>query len=267
MPMMYNEAKGKYEYVFFADRDPLFLNTLAKLLEKEEFEKGDIIIQEGDLGWNMYFVFSGKVAVLAGPEMIQVTTLVRGQHFGELALWGAAKRTATIQALEHTVCLVVKRRIFQAVLAKFPKEKEYFESVAHNRRREVHRRTFLENHKKASVVQITKAPRDRSSSISSEEAFRYPKRNPTRMLNGKALQGSLWTPRIHEGKKVLSSTFQKNDEGTTSTKLPPLFLRSVDSDRPSQLQPRSLSKEPKVFTLPSPRNDGTKSARIYRKLL
>eukprot|EP00931_Biecheleriopsis_adriatica_P046000 TRINITY_DN26383_c0_g1_i1.p1 TRINITY_DN26383_c0_g1~~TRINITY_DN26383_c0_g1_i1.p1 ORF type:complete len:357 (+),score=56.57 TRINITY_DN26383_c0_g1_i1:122-1192(+) len=133
MPRVLNPHTCRMDPAFFADRDPKFLNALAKHLEKEVFEKGDLIIKEGTKGHSMYFIYSGSVSVCVGPALLQVATLKRGSYFGEMALFGITKRSANISALEHTECLVVKRRIFSTVLASFPEEKKFFSNMATSR--------------------------------------------------------------------------------------------------------------------------------------
>jgi len=140
MPIVYNAQKGKHEFAFFADRDPRFLHKLARLLHNQKFEKGDTIIQEGDIGYNMYFVHSGKVEVLVGPDQTRVAIMERGSYFGEMALYGMRKRTATIRALEKTTCLVVKRRVFEFLLRRFPEERVFFENLSRKRKQAILRK-------------------------------------------------------------------------------------------------------------------------------
>mmetsp|Transcript_92843 Transcript_92843/g.165079 ORF Transcript_92843/g.165079 Transcript_92843/m.165079 type:complete len:319 (-) Transcript_92843:22-978(-) len=129
MPVVFNAQKGKHEYAFFADRDPRFLHKLAQLLHKQVVEKGETIIHEGEIGYNMYFLYSGKVEVVVGPQEQRVAVMERGSYFGEMALYGMRKRTATIRAIERSVCLVVKRRVFQFLLHRFPEERKFFENI------------------------------------------------------------------------------------------------------------------------------------------
>lgn len=134
MPCVFNPKKGQYEYAFFKDRDPRFLNKLAVLLHRATFEKGETIIEEGEIGYNMYFLYSGKVGVRIGADQVQVATMQRGSYFGEMALYGMRRRTASICALERTDCLVVKRRIFEFLLKSFPEERKYFDGIGKARK-------------------------------------------------------------------------------------------------------------------------------------
>eukprot|EP00930_Biecheleria_cincta_P098036 TRINITY_DN89722_c0_g1_i1.p1 TRINITY_DN89722_c0_g1~~TRINITY_DN89722_c0_g1_i1.p1 ORF type:complete len:351 (-),score=51.64 TRINITY_DN89722_c0_g1_i1:384-1436(-) len=133
MPKVYNTRTHRMEYAFFADRSPKFLNALARFLEKETFPADSVIITEGEVGFNMYFIYSGSVDVFVGSAMTKVATLRRGTCFGEMALFGASKRMATVKSAERTDLLVVKRRVFSALLRKFPEEKLYFSQMAQKR--------------------------------------------------------------------------------------------------------------------------------------
>jgi len=139
MPLVYNAQSQKMEYAFFPDRNPIFLHALAKYLEKETFQADDIIIAEGEHGFRMYLILCGKVEVSVGPKMKSVAFLHRGDHFGEMALFGNGKRAASVIACERTDCLVLKRRSMSAILQKFPEEKLHFARVAHQRRQELKR--------------------------------------------------------------------------------------------------------------------------------
>ncbi|CAE7540773.1 unnamed protein product [Symbiodinium pilosum] len=128
---------GKFEYAFFTDRNPKFVETLGKFLEKETFEKDDFIIREGDKGYSMYFFCSGSAIMCTGADFHEVQILTRGDQCGELALLGITHRSCSVVARERTECLVLKKRFFQAVVERFPEEKEYFAQVAAVRKQEL----------------------------------------------------------------------------------------------------------------------------------
>lgn len=158
MPKVFNPKTHRMEYAFFADRSPKFLNALARFLEKETFSTGSRIIVEGEVGFSMYFIYSGSVDVLVNQETTKVATLRRGACFGEMALFGCARRSATVVAAERTDLLVVKRRVFSALLRKFPDEKLYFAQIAKQRMAELEAKK-----RKSFAVDDTELPPDSSS--------------------------------------------------------------------------------------------------------
>ena len=69
-----------------------------------EYKKGDIILQEGDLGGEMFIIKSGSVDVIKRDDKkeIVLATLERGDFFGEMAILENVPRTARVIARETT---------------------------------------------------------------------------------------------------------------------------------------------------------------------
>jgi CRP/FNR family transcriptional regulator, cyclic AMP receptor protein len=106
----------------FAGLDVASLHTLQELSFRRTFEPGETIVEEGRTGNGAYVVLSGKVEVIRGlPERPQVVaTMGPGEPFGELALLGDWKRTASVQAVERTTCVGIDRWVFLAYLRREP---------------------------------------------------------------------------------------------------------------------------------------------------
>lgn len=131
------EKRSKLEYAFFSGTSPKFVDAITKMLEKQSFEKQDYLFKEGDVGFNMYFISSGSVILCSTSDVQEVQVLSRGSHCGDLALLGSSKRLSNAIAREHTECLVLRNRHFQAILERFPEEKEYFGQVALERKKQM----------------------------------------------------------------------------------------------------------------------------------
>jgi len=119
----------------FAHRNPDFLQNLIVFLNAEEFETGDVIIKEGEMGYKMYLVGRGRLEVLTGHEerQRQVDILQSGDLFGEMTLFGMPTRTATIRALGPVCLYACDQQRFNVLLQKFPQERRYFSRVAQQR--------------------------------------------------------------------------------------------------------------------------------------
>jgi len=78
--------------------------------ERETFAEGDKVFREGEFAMSAYIVESGRVDVFkeAFGGAVRVCSLGPGELFGEMALIGDSKRTATVVATEETTLLVVK---------------------------------------------------------------------------------------------------------------------------------------------------------------
>ena len=79
------------------------LVDLATIAESVEYEAGEVIMNQGDLGTSMYIVVDGRVRIFDGDEEL-------GDHgdravFGELAALDPEPRAASVQAIEDCTLL------------------------------------------------------------------------------------------------------------------------------------------------------------------
>lgn len=75
---------------------------------------GDTIIHQGDAGSSMYVIQEGEVEVIRSCQgyTVQLAVLGEGDIFGELSLFGDAKRSATVRALGNARVVTVDKNIF-----------------------------------------------------------------------------------------------------------------------------------------------------------
>lgn len=101
--------------------DPL-VRELAQRGQSRAYPKGELIIREGDAGDALFVILSGKVQVYVsdtqGRAMI-VADYAAGDYVGEMALDGKA-RSASVQAVEATVCSVVARDALRSAIHADP---------------------------------------------------------------------------------------------------------------------------------------------------
>lgn len=99
---------------------------LRVLAEKSEFirvAKDAKIIEEGDMGDDLYIIITGEVNVTkSNPpyDHRQIAVLRRNDFFGEIALLRNVKRTARITAKTPCELLVVRGRDFVKSYQNFP---------------------------------------------------------------------------------------------------------------------------------------------------
>jgi CRP/FNR family transcriptional regulator, cyclic AMP receptor protein len=108
----------------FSDLDDDSLDAVAGFAFEKTFRPGEVIVEEGHTGNGVYVVVDGRVEVLksAGTQREEaLATLGAGEPFGELALLGEWKRTATVRAIDETHCLGIDRWLFLAHLERDPK--------------------------------------------------------------------------------------------------------------------------------------------------
>lgn len=91
---------------------------LAKLLQQREYNKGEDLMTQGDVGDEFFIIFAGTCDVVVttdGKEEI-VAELGKGDYCGEQALLSATKRNATIRANCMVDTLVLSREGFESIL-------------------------------------------------------------------------------------------------------------------------------------------------------
>jgi CRP-like cAMP-binding protein len=125
----------------FSGCSDAFITTVTDFFQVKTFVAGERIMNEGDDGDQMYFVHHGKVDVLVGPKHQKVAVLEAGCVVGEMALLGAPKCTATIQAAEFCDCRVLDKHTFHLLLKKFPGERAFFHQMAKDRMEQVEQLT------------------------------------------------------------------------------------------------------------------------------
>jgi CRP/FNR family cyclic AMP-dependent transcriptional regulator len=96
---------------------------LANCTGTTQYQAGDVIITQGEEGTHLSIIVSGRVEVRrerAGREPIVLDELTPGQFFGEMALLDDRPRTATVVALEDTLCLTLYKWHFRVELESHP---------------------------------------------------------------------------------------------------------------------------------------------------
>ncbi|MCL1998870.1 MAG: methyl-accepting chemotaxis protein [Turicibacter sp.] len=107
---------------------PLSRRDIDKFKEitgtEENFSRGDIIIQEGDvIAESMYFLLDGNVEVFLNYQEkgeLMLATLQPGDIFGEMSLFLNEPRSATIVARDNVLVLNIKKRDMYDIMQKFP---------------------------------------------------------------------------------------------------------------------------------------------------
>ncbi|XP_020610666.1 potassium/sodium hyperpolarization-activated cyclic nucleotide-gated channel 2-like [Orbicella faveolata] len=116
---------------FFYDADPDFVSAIITKLEFEVYLEGDVIIREGELGTEMYFLKSGIVSVSC--DGVTTDDLTDGSYFGEICLLTNARRTASITAKTLCDIFILHAEDFREVVDEYPEMRQVMESVASQR--------------------------------------------------------------------------------------------------------------------------------------
>jgi putative ABC transport system ATP-binding protein len=102
----------------FANQSPAVLSEMAEKMVREQHRAGGVVIRQGDEGDRFYVIGRGACDVVRedGGQSRLLTTLRRGDFFGEVALLTGRPRNATVVAHEDTVLYWLGQADFKAVL-------------------------------------------------------------------------------------------------------------------------------------------------------
>lgn len=91
-----------------------FLVRLASIMDELSFPSSHTIFTEGQEGRALYIVVSGRVSVhLKGQELAQLDT---GTCFGEMSLFDAEPRSASVTTLDPCDCLMLtQQQLYEAI--------------------------------------------------------------------------------------------------------------------------------------------------------
>ncbi|MBZ0235055.1 MAG: cyclic nucleotide-binding domain-containing protein, partial [Deltaproteobacteria bacterium] len=108
----------------FAELAPDHLEDLAAVVVEKHFQPGADLCREGDAGDAVFLLVKGKVKVFTGgagdrPERV-LSELGPGACIGEMAVFDAAPRSATVRAVERTRALTLPGADFKGLLSERP---------------------------------------------------------------------------------------------------------------------------------------------------
>ncbi len=88
----------------FSPFDNTELQRLLNMSKIRKYKKGEMIVQEGVFEAWLYFIMSGRVRIAKGQRELLVLGS-KGDVFGEMAFIDGSARSASVHALEETVCM------------------------------------------------------------------------------------------------------------------------------------------------------------------
>jgi CRP-like cAMP-binding protein len=112
-------------FSFFRNIDSNSLKDVLRFFKLKQFNKDAIIIRKGDPGGNFFIIVSGKVEIL-NDVGITISSLEKGEVFGEMSLICDEEVGATVQASEKSEILYINQKFFKKILRKYPSFQLYF---------------------------------------------------------------------------------------------------------------------------------------------
>ena len=95
------------------------LGGIADRTVEVDYGAGGVIVREGEIGTGFFVVVSGAVRVVRDGET--VSTLGRGEFFGELSVLDHRPRNAQVVAAEPTACLALASWDLETVITEQPR--------------------------------------------------------------------------------------------------------------------------------------------------
>lgn len=112
-------------FPFFKNIEDKHLETVISYFKLLKFNTGDIVLKKGDPGGRFFIIVSGSVNVLNNAGIV-ISTLDKGEVFGEMSLICHDSVNATIQVKEQSTILYIDQPNFQKILDVYPAIQLYF---------------------------------------------------------------------------------------------------------------------------------------------
>lgn len=123
-------ASSTIDRVIFLKQGSLFssmrsgdLRALAAVAEELVFEPGQWVVRENELGDSLYLIREGSMVVIksvAGGKEVTLTSLSSGDCFGDMSIFDAEVRSASVKADQHCRLLRIGRDDMFDVLSEHP---------------------------------------------------------------------------------------------------------------------------------------------------
>jgi CRP-like cAMP-binding protein len=121
----------------FTPRDITQLDAdRPRKLDVRHYEPGEIIVQKGTIGRELFMIRSGDVEVVGDKNGVKEGVIARmgkQEVFGERALLEDTPRTATVRAETAVDVLVMSRDDFRSLVAQFSVLDEHFADMLRTR--------------------------------------------------------------------------------------------------------------------------------------
>jgi hypothetical protein len=108
-----------------------------RLFRVEDYDVGDIIVREGDVGQCAFFIRSGEVEIVRGLDEEVVARRAPGEYFGEMSLLLDEPRNATVRASTPVRLVVLGKENFLEMIRLLPTTEQSVMDTVRKRAMEV----------------------------------------------------------------------------------------------------------------------------------
>ena len=110
-------GKQLKEIPFFTEWDDFAISQIAPHIKIQQFDEGEVVMGEGDIGTSIFFIEKGSVDVVI--EQTRCNTLYQGQYFGEVSTLFGIPTTAEVRAASTLKVFSVPSQNFRGLLKSF----------------------------------------------------------------------------------------------------------------------------------------------------
>lgn len=107
----------------FSQLPPVILSKIEEQLEERQFQPGEFLMRQGDVGDGLYFLMTGTAMVSSSDQPGQSQEIARcgdGSILGEMALLTDQPRTADVVAVSEISAQFLPLTIFQDLASSYP---------------------------------------------------------------------------------------------------------------------------------------------------
>ena len=111
-------------FSIFQALDRQNLREIVALLKLKKFARDETILKKGDPAQHLYIILAGTADVL-DDKGVRLSSLQKGDVFGEMSLISGEPVGATIRVVEPATIIFIKGQDFKQILNKFPSIQMY----------------------------------------------------------------------------------------------------------------------------------------------
>lgn len=118
-------ARELFNFSIFKTLQNSELDEIASYFKTADFRKNEIILRKGERGDKFFVILSGKVDIV-GDYGVVITSLGKGEVFGEMSLLTGNPVSAKVRAAEDTKAIFMHGNYFRRILNRFSPLQQYF---------------------------------------------------------------------------------------------------------------------------------------------
>jgi len=109
---------------------PVLRDELLGALQLETFDPGSVVVREGEIGRDIFFVVDGCLQVTSGDRETPYADLRAGEYFGYLSVVLKERRTASVVAESYCDLLRLAQRDYNAIMEAYPEFRDVLAQAA-----------------------------------------------------------------------------------------------------------------------------------------